>query len=58
MQNKQNEHLQEILNALTKIDELLDSSLLIIIDNSATNYTLKYTIASVVNIKYDLYNSL
>lgn len=56
--NSFSSQLQEIINSLTKIDELLDSALLIIIDNSATNYTLKNSIACVVENKYNLYNLL
>ena len=54
----QEAELQEIINSLTKIDELLDSALLINIDNSATNYTLKNSIACVVENEYNLYNLL
>ena len=56
--NTQNEDLQLIQNALIKLDEVLDATIIKTIDNSATNYSLKYAIAEVVRIKYDLFKNL
>ncbi len=50
--------LQKIQDALLKIDELLNQTILKTIDNSSTNYSLKYAISSIIKIKYDLYNNL
>lgn len=52
------EHLQKLINALTRIDEILNISILKTLDNSSTNYSLKNALVSIVYEKYDLYNSL
>jgi hypothetical protein len=53
-----NSHLQNIQNALLKLDEVVDKAIIKTIDNTATNYSLKNAIAESVRIKYDLYCSL
>ena len=53
--NKSSSHLMEIQTALIKLDELLDQTIIRTIDNSATSYSLKNSIASVVRIKWDLF---
>ena len=47
--------IQEYLVAL---DEVLDQAILKTIDNTATNYSLKNAIATVVRLKYDMYQKL
>lgn len=56
--DKKSTSLQKLINCLTKIDEILNISILKTIDNSSTNYSLKNSIVSVVYEKYNLYNSL
>lgn len=56
--NKSSSKLKQVQTALVKIDELLDQTIIKTIDNSSTNYSLKYAIASVVRIKYDLFTIL
>lgn len=56
--NKQSSDLKKVQNALIKLDELLDQSIIKTIDNTATNYSLKYSIISCVRIKYDLFEEL
>lgn len=50
--------IEYIKEALIQIDILLDTLILKTIDNSATNYSLKYGIASVTRIKYDCFCKL
>lgn len=50
--------LKKIQEALIELDELLDQTIIKTIDNSATGYTLKNSIARVVRIKYDLFVEL
>lgn len=52
------ETLQKLINCLTKIDEILNSAILKTIDNSATNYSLKNAIVSVIFEKYSFYNAI
>lgn len=56
--DKKSDSLQKLINSLTKIDEILNISILKTIDNSSTNYSLKNAIVSVSCEKYNLYNSL
>ena len=55
--NNPNSNLQAIQNSLIRLDELLDKTTIKTIDNSATNYSLKYAIAQSVRIKYDLFKT-
>lgn len=50
--------LSKINNALTKLDQVLNISILKTIENSSTNYSLKNAISQVVHIKYELYSTL
>lgn len=50
--------LKKIQTALIKTDELLDQVIIKTIDNSSTNYSIKYAISSIVRIKYDLFVEL
>lgn len=54
--NQHDSVLTNVQSALIKCDELLDQTIIKTIDNSSTNYSLKYSIASVVRIKFQLYN--
>lgn len=56
--NKEMSSLSKIQLALIKCDEILDQTILKAIDNSSTNYSIKYAIACVVRIKYELYLEL
>ncbi|MGN0961727.1 MAG: hypothetical protein ACI4PF_06005 [Christensenellales bacterium] len=56
--NKEAGVLSKVQSALIKSDELLDQAIIKTIDNSSTNYSLKYSISSIVRIKYDLFNEL
>ena len=56
--NKEMSSLSKIQLALIKCDEILDQTILKTIDNSSTNYSIKYAIASVVRLKYELYLEL
>lgn len=56
--NTPNENLQIIQNTLIKVDQLLNEVILKTIDNTATGYILKNTVASVVRYEYDLYGLL
>lgn len=61
MQNllsKSDSKLSTVQSALIMLDELLDQTIIKTIDNSATNHSLKYSIVSVVRIKYDLFKAL
>lgn len=53
-----NTELQKIIDALLKVDEILNITMLKTIDNSTTNYSLKNAISEVINIKFDLYQDL
>lgn len=53
-----NENVKLIQNSLILIDELLDETILKIIDNSTTSYTIKNSLAKCVRFKYDLYQNL
>ena len=56
--NLEDSKLKDIQASLIKLDELLDQTIIKTIDNSATGYSLKYSIASVVRLKYDLFTDL
>ena len=56
--NKAESSLIHLQGSLIKCDELLDEAILKTIDNTSTNYSLKYAIASVIRIKYELYLQL
>lgn len=56
--NKKSDNLQKLINCLTKIDEILNIAILKTIDNSSTNYSLKNSIVSIMNEKYNLYNDM
>jgi len=53
--NISSSNLSKVQNALVKLDELLDQSIIKTIDNTSTNYSLKYSIVSCVKLKYDLF---
>ena len=55
--NKSKSELSVVQEALIKLDEVLDQTIIKTIDNSSTSYSLKYSIASVVRIKYDMVKS-
>ncbi len=57
LMSEKNDDLQQIINCLTKIDEILNLSILKTIDNSSTNYSLKNSIISIVYEKYTLYRN-
>lgn len=54
----QNNNIFLIQNALIKLDELLNQTILKTLDNLGTNYFIKNSISVCVRIKYELYNSL
>lgn len=56
--SKSDSKLSLVQSALIRLDELLDQTIIKTIDNSATNHSLKYSLVSVVKIKYDLFKSL
>jgi hypothetical protein len=56
--NKQSTSLVVVQEYLVGVDEVLDQAILKTIDNSATNYSLKNAIATVVRLKYDMYQKL
>ena len=56
--NKSQSDLTKIQNALIKLDELLDQTIIKTIDNSSTSYSIKYSLISVVRIKYELFSVL
>ena len=56
--NKNSSSLNKVQTALVKLDEILDQTIIKTIDNSSTNYSLKYAISVVARIKYDLFNDL
>lgn len=53
-----NESLQKIQNSLIMTDQLLNEVILKTIDNAATGYTLKNTIAQIIRTQYDLHLNL
>lgn len=57
LMSEKNDDLQQIINCLTKIDEILNISILKTIDNSSTNYSLKNSIISIVYEKFSLYKN-
>ena len=50
--------LKYVQKSLILLDELLDQTIIKTIDNSATSYSLKNSIASVIRIKWDLFVEL
>lgn len=50
--------LSKVQTSLVKSDELLDQTIIKTIDNSGTNYSLKYSTTSVIRIKYELFEQL
>lgn len=58
LMNKGDSTLKEVQSALVKCDELLDQTIIKTIDNSGTNYSLKYSIACLVRIRYELFQAL
>ena len=56
--NKSSSKLTIIQTALIKLDELLDQTIIKVIDNTSTNYSLKYSICSVVKFQFDMVNEL
>ena len=56
--NKSSSDLKNLQTTLIKIDEILDQAIIKVIDNTSTNYSLKYSISSVVRVKFELFNKL
>lgn len=56
--SKGDKTLGNVQTALIKSEELLDQTIIKSIDNSGTNYSLKYSVASIIRIKYELFNNL
>ena len=56
--NKQDSSLSSVQQYLVKLDEVLDQAILKTIDNSSTNYSLKYALTNVVRLEYELLHKL
>ena len=56
--NKKDSQLKTVQKYLVRLDEVLDQAILKTIDNTATNYSLKNAIATVVRLKFDMYENL
>lgn len=56
--NKSSSKLTILQKYLIALDELLDNAIIKTIDNTATNYGLKYALTSCVRLKYDLFQEL
>jgi len=56
--NKSDSCLKILQENLIRLDELLDQTILKVIDNSSTNYSLKYAIASTERLKYETFQNL
>jgi len=56
--NKSSSSLKKVQSSLIKLDEMLDETIIKAIDNSSTNYSLKYATTYVARIKYDLWQEL
>lgn len=56
--NKTESQLKTVQRYLVGLDEVLDQAILKTIDNTATNYSLKNAIATVIRLKYDMYQNL
>lgn len=56
--NKSSSDLKNVQEYLVKMDELLDELIIKTIDNTATGYSLKYALASVVRNRYELFVEL
>ena len=56
--NKVSSSLVVVQDYLVRLDEVLDQAILKTIDNTATNYSLKNAIASVVRLEYEMRNKL
>ena len=56
--NKNTSKLSYVQSALIKLDEVLDEAILKTIDNTATNYTLRYALVNVVDIEYEMRSQL
>ena len=56
--NKHSSCLMIVQEYLVGVDEVLNQAILKTIDNSATNYSLKNAIVSVVRLKYEMYEKL
>lgn len=50
--------LSRVQSSLVMSDELLDQTIIKTMDNSGTNYSLKYSVASIVRIRYELFSKL
>ncbi len=56
--NKSSSSLTTVQEYLVRLDEVLDQAILKTIDNTATNYSIKNAIASVVRLEYEMVNAL
>lgn len=56
--NKASSSLVVVQDYLVRLDEVLDQAILKTIDNTATNYSLKNAIASVVRLEYEMRSKL
>ena len=56
--NRKNSSLMVVQEYLVSMDEVLNQAILKTIDNSATNYSLKNAVATVVRLKYEMYEKL
>lgn len=52
------EKIQILQNTLILIDETLNDAILKTIDNSTSTYIIKYTLAKITRLKFDLYNQM
>lgn len=56
--NQNESSLSVVQEYLVKLDEILDQAIIKTIDNSSTNYSLKYALTSVVRMEYEMLNNL
>ena len=56
--NNKSSDLNIVQGYLVELDEVLNQTILKTIDNTSTGYSLKYAIANVVRLKFDMFNKL